>query len=99
MTHTPPLSLQVCRLLQQSDTQELLQCCRQSTSLVLLVPPFDGGAAGPIDDGVRMVPPTAGLTAVFEGVMQQLGVAYEVVQGCSVEERLREVLQLMGRGR
>jgi len=89
--------LQVCRLLQRPDTQELLQCCRQSTSLVLLVPPFDGGAAGPVDDGVRMVTPTAGLTVVFEGVMQQLGVAYEVVQGSSVEERLQEVLQLMGR--
>lgn len=87
------------QLLARPETQELLSNCGAATSVVLLLPPYDAGQCGPVDDGVRMITPTADLMVAFEVVMHQQGVPYEVVRSSSLHARVGEVLGLLGVGK
>lgn len=91
-----PGAVQVQQLLAAPAAQQLLARCREPSSLILLLPPYDGGEAGPVDDGVRLTTPTAVLTAVFERLMLHLCVPNDVLRGRTVEERVTEVLCLAG---
>jgi hypothetical protein len=91
------MDVQVHMLLARPDVQQLLARCRSPNALVLLLlPPHDGGRGPPEDDGVRLRTPTLQLTARFEALMQQLGVPYEVIRSTGRQQRVAEVLKLMG---